>query len=626
MCGIAGAYSKNSKINTKDFDEMIDIVSYRGPDDRGTYYDSNLALGHRRLSIIDLSRDGHQPFVYSNKYVIIYNGEIYNYIELKDELKKRGYSFVTETDTEVIVAAYDCWGENCVSHFNGMWAFCIYDIYNKMLFCSRDRFGVKPFYYYKSNDLFLFASEIKQINYMKKNRAKVNKDKLMQFLLGGGQDDSEETMFQDIYQLRGGYNLKFHLESDKFLIEKYFDLTNIIKNKINYRTASKRFYEEFKKSVQLRLRADVPVGYCLSGGLDSSAIVCMADRVLQECGNLANQHAISSCFEDKRYDEQEYIDEVVNKTEVCLHKVYPSINNLFSTLDELIWHMDEPFGSTSIYAQWNVFKEAKKENLTVMLDGQGADEQLAGYSAFYSVIFSYFLRRLRFISFYKEWKSYIKLRAITEKHINSKGLLLAAIADSFAPQWLKKFGKKRLLYTKRKIPFSQDAINDFFKKYNRYPIKNPRKYILDSMQYGMSELLHYEDRNSMAHSIESRVPFLDYNLVEFLYGLPINYKIRKGITKAIMREGLRDILPSKIYSRYSKLGFVTPEDQWIKNNLKLFRDELENACDKLEPLLDKKTVMDWFDSKNGNFARGDFMTWRIICAGRWVEIFDVQIS
>ena len=628
MCGICGVIDKKNEIDKSKFEKMVDIVTHRGPDDRGTYYDDCIALGHRRLSIIDLSSDGHQPFCYQDRYVIVYNGEIYNYKELRKELsEKYGYRFATETDTEVLIAMYDHYGEKCVYHLNGMWAFAIYDKQDNMLFCSRDRFGVKPFYYYVEDDRFMFSSEIKQILVMQnKNKVYANTQRLLDFLVLGDLDYTEETMFADIMQLRGGHNLYYNINKGTYQITRYYDIMDIKYKKRAYQTACHEFRTAFGNSVKLRLRADVPIGYCLSGGLDSSAIVCMANYILNKNKKKIEQKAVSSCFEDKAYDEQEYIDEVIKETGVKSCKVFPRENDLFEMVDDIIWHMDEPFGSTSIFAGWNVFKTARENGLTVMLDGQGADEQLGGYTDYYTVAFTYYLRRFRFIKFGRELYYYCKCRAQTEKYVSAKDVLLNAVVSAYIPNKLKLFIKNKLGYGYKDMPFSQNLINRVVKGRTLYRVSDPQGYVVDRMQRSMAALMHYEDRESMAFSIESRVPFLDYRLVDNVCSMPISYKIRHGMTKAVMRDGMQGILTEKVRTRVSKLGFVTPEDKWINENYDLYRKELQTACRALTGLINEQQVMQWFDNHKGKIKRQDWVVWRIICAGRWMKMFNVSLG
>lgn len=626
MCGIAGCYHINKTVDRERFEEMVDIISYRGPDDRGSFYEGNLALGHRRLSIIDLSEAGHQPFVsHSERYVLVYNGEIYNYKELRDELITRGYEFYTQTDTEVLISAYDCWGSECVNRFNGMWAFAVYDRHENKLFLSRDRFGVKPLYYYHKDGTFIFASEEKQILKMAGHRFKVNRPRLMEYMMRGVHDHTDETMFMDVMQLRGGHNMVYELKEDQKQVIRYFDLSKIRESDEGFKEAAIDFGKCFEESIRLRLRADVPIGYCLSGGLDSSSIVCMADSVIKKGGLDVHQESISSCFEDKRYDEREYINEVLENTNVKGHMIFPQGGSVLDDLDDVLWHMDEPFGSTSMYAQWNVFKAAKEHGLTVMLDGQGADEQLAGYTGFYSVVFAEYLKRFKFGKFRHEFNAYKKLRASTETYVNYKKILIEALISAFLPRTIQKFGKIHMFYLKQGLPFEPDDIKKTIYGIDLYPASDSRQYILDQLKCNLAMLLHYEDRNSMAHSIESRVPFMDVKLAECAFKMPIDYKLRDGITKYVVREGLKDVLPDRIRTRYSKLGFVTPEDQWINNNPGVFRKEIEEAAQVLSPLLKKDTVMAWYNRIEGNVKRMDFMPWRIICASHWVRLFDLEV-
>lgn len=623
MCGIAGYISRNGIIEKNRFEQMVNIISHRGPNDRGTYYEDKIALGHRRLSIIDLSKEGHQPFNYKERYVLVYNGEIYNYIELKDELIGKGYEFKTKTDTEVLIAMYDCYGQDCVTKLNGMWAFAIYDKREKSIFCSRDRFGVKPFYYQYKSDTLVFASEIKQILEVMDEKPQVNVEAAKKYIVAGLLDDSNETMFRGIYKLEAGHNLYYKIDSDQKNIKKYYDLREIKQTKKSYKEVCEEFRELFEDSVNIRLRADVPLGFCLSGGLDSSAIVCMSDKIAKQRHDGISRHTISSCFEDKAYDEQEYIDEVVRNTNVISHKTFPKQENLFEQLDQMIWHMDEPFASTSMYAQWSVFKATKEHNLTVMLDGQGADEQLAGYTNFYSVLFTDYLKRGKIRKFKEEFEAYKKLRASTEKYIKSIDVFFVAIAGLINIGWLTGMVKKVMNKFPYNLPFDDSDISYVDAQREKYPIKNSRKFVYDSIYVGLQALLRYEDRNSMAFSIESRVPFLDYRLVELVYSAPISYKIRNGITKSLMRDALSDVLPEKIRTRYSKLGFVTPEDKWIRDNVEEFGKEFHRACKNISTFMNTEKLEKWYDDKAANMPRNEFLPWRVICFGRWMEVFHL---
>lgn len=631
MCGIAGCFSKNKKIDRERFERMVNIVSYRGPDDCGIYYKDDIALGHRRLSIIDTSRDGHQPFLYKDKYIIVYNGEIYNYIELRDDLQSRGYRFKTKSDTEVLGAAYDYYGEKCTENFNGMWAFAIYDIEKKCIFCSRDRFGVKPLYYYNNTGDFLFSSEIKQILCMLDDKPVANIDRLRQFVIGGVYETSEETLFYGIKQVPPGCSMILDLEKGDLQRLQYYDLKEKVlarkKYVGSYEKECKKLKELFIDAVRLRMRSDVEIGFCLSGGLDSSAIVsCAADILNKKESKSQTLVTVTSCSKDPKYDEQEYADEVINYVNAKAHKVYPKKEDLFDRIDEILWHMDEPFISTSIFAGWNVFKSAKEANLTVMLDGQGADEQLAGYDGFYYVLFADLIKHFKFGKLYKEYSAFKNLRLSTERWRGfGAKTFVKSMLIAFCPNFIFSFAYKNM-NPEKALPFTkEDKYYNWVRSKDIAPIRNADRFVLDNVCYKLRHLLHYEDRNSMASSIETRLPFLDYRVVEAVCAMPLSYKIRNGITKMVLRDALKNILPEKIRGRYSKLGFVTEEDKWINDNYDEFRSELVRACDKLEGIVDKKLVLRWFDSNKGKIKREDFTTWRIICAGRWVELFDVQI-
>lgn len=630
MCGIAGLiYKKRCETIQSDLDKMLNTIIHRGPDGEGRrIFDNRIALGHRRLAIIDLSDDGLQPMVKKKNYWITFNGEIYNYLELRKELKAGGLNFSTQTDTEVLLASYIYWGEDCVNHFNGMWSFAIYDKTKGKLFCSRDRYGVKPFYYEWASDRFAFASEIKEIVAIKdKDKIKVNRDNFMAYLTNGILDSNEHTMFAGIDQLLGGWNLV--LDCDTLEMHKYqwYELGKVELNQNTREKNYTEFRDKFLHAVDLRLRADVSVGSCLSGGLDSSAIVCAVHENLRSQGKEDIQYTVSSCFEDKRYDEQEYIEAVVKHTGVTSYKVFPDMEKLFSILDKMIWHMDEPFGGTSIFAQWNVFETAKKHNLKVMLDGQGADEQLAGYTPFYKVLFLDLLKHGRIKRLKKEIDAYKNLRADSEP-IKTWELLASVIMTAFLSDGLRFKLNKLFRRNKGGMPFPEMFYDNAVSKsgWERYDKRDSQKYIDASMHNGMSALLHYEDRDSMAHSIESRVPFLDYELAEFIFSIPLEQKIEEGRTKNILREGLKDLLPPPIYNRYSKLGFVTPEDQWLKDNEEFFYQELEKACDVLHEMIDKKRVLNWYRSHVQETRMGDSTCFRIICAAHWVKVFEVRLS
>jgi asparagine synthase (glutamine-hydrolysing) len=588
-----------------------------------------LALGHRRLSIVDLSPFGHQPML-KNDYWITYNGEIYNYIEIRNELMKFGYTFISESDTEVILAAYQRWGKECLQKFNGMFAFVIYDTIKHEIFAARDRFGVKPLYYYQNASGIFFASEIKQFTVLPDWSAKLNHQRAYDFLVHSLSDHTAETMFRGVNQLRGGEYLiieldkLIHYEKNGVASKRWYKLVANHNSK-NYESASNEFENLFRKSIQLRLRSDVEIGSCLSGGLDSSAIVCTMAQELYRQDKTDLLKTFSACSHHKEFDESEYIDIVNQATSAESFRCYPELTDLFQSLDAITWHQDEPFGSTSIYAQWSVFELAKHNNLKVMLDGQGADEQLAGYQGLYfQILLNQLLSKGNLVQYCKELyylhkyhkfnirngmlKSLLSLMPVSCKHIIGKVLG----KNRYKTDWVNT----QVLKITLTDPMIQTGLDNKSVQNTLYG---------QIVNNNLPMLLHWEDRDSMAHSIESRVPFLDYQLVELLIALPYDYKIKNGVTKKVMRDGLMNILPRSISGRMSKLGFVTPEEVWVKNNPELFKAKLVEAINLSAGILDREIVLSMFNEIVTGKRAFDFWLWRLISFGTWMKLFKVNI-
>lgn len=630
MCGIAGIVSNKKKDNLENMiNGMLETIVHRGPDGSGKkFFDDKVALGHRRLAIIDLSEKGLQPMEWNKRYWITFNGEIYNYKELREQLiKEKNFSFESETDTEVILAAFAAWGEKCVNYFNGMWSFAIFDRNNQKMFCSRDRYGVKPFYYSMVDDYFVFGSEIKEILKISKGLIKANQKKLEAFLVNGLLDTNNETMFEGIFQLEGGCNLWLDNKTLNYKIERWHHIEKIKSNSFGKKKNCEIFRKKLFLAIRLRLRSDVPIGSCLSGGLDSSAIVCIANSILKEEKDNVEQYTITSCFTDEKYDEQKYADAVTEKTGTISYKIYPDIDKFFKEIDKIVWHMDEPFISMSMFAQWNIFREAKRKGLKVMLDGQGADEQLAGYTSFYNALFYDLLKKGKVKRLFREIKGFKRIRAESEK-MSTVERVFSLIARFMIPGSL--LYKIRLRYNDKKteLPFAKRMyFNDVIMSKNKLcDGKNQQRFVYGNMYTGMRALLHYEDRDSMAHSIEARVPFLDADLSEFIYSIPLEEKIEDGKTKDILREALKDVLPESIYRRYSKLGFVTPQDAWINENKEFFYSELEKGCERLKTLIDKKRILNWYKNNIGkDSAAVGNIAFRIICAAHWADVFNVKV-
>lgn len=615
MCGIAGIISSKPSYRSA-VKKMTDIIAHRGPDGEGMYNWNDVSLGHRRLSIIDVSELGCQPMPYLEKYVVIFNGEIFNYIELRDELRQFGYRFTSQTDTEVVLAAYDHWGIDCLHKFNGMFSFALLDKSKNRLFCARDRFGIKPFYYYEQPDFFAFGSEIKVFTVLEGWKAVGNKERLYEYLQFGIQDHTGETMFENVFQLTGGHYLTVDLNTREKAIKRWYDLRKTTAND-QTAAADQQFKTLFNNAIKLRLRADVKVGSCLSGGLDSSSVVLTVNEQLKELGKTELQETVSSCFENKKYDEQEYIDEVVKKAGCINHKIFPDLSNIYSRLSKIVWHQDEPFGSTSVFAQWEVFKKARQENIAVMLDGQGADEILAGYHTYYGVYFWELIKKGDFKKLRREIKGLKKLGLYNNRFI-IKEVFKNAVPLSL---WLltRKLGRQEKDYINHTYASKDTASENItFGSVAEMSINQ-----VESSNLPM--LLHFEDRDSMAFSVEARVPFLDYRLVEFLYHTDAGNKIKDGITKAVLREAMKDVLPAKVLNRKDKMGFVTPEKVWMKENAGLLRKDLEAAVITGKGFLNEH-VLTKFDKMVSGKQPFDFSIWRVLCFAEWMRVFEVSLE
>lgn len=632
MCGIAGKiYTSADYGNVWEIQQMLDAINHRGPDDFGTYCDGRVVLGQKRLSIVDLSADGKQPMSYRDRYQVVFNGEIYNYIELREELRKKGYQFHTKTDTEVLLASYDCWNTDCLNHFNGMWSFAILDLHANQIFCARDRFGVKPFYYYQTEDGFAFASEIKEFTVLRNWAAIGNIPRIIDFILNNGMHDyCNETLFEGVYQLRPGEMLIYNLNTDKYDIKTWYHLADKKhQSDMSMEEAAREFAALFTDAVNLRLRSDVKVGSCLSGGLDSSAIVCTMNQLLTERDQASQQEVVFAENHVGKYDESAYADAVVEKTGVIRHSVQPSYDEIITKLDEIVWHQDEPFGSTSIIAQWDVYEKARENGLTVMLDGQGADEYLAGYSSFHKVYFRELLLSFKFKKLHTSLATYKQL--YHDYYYPPYRDLVDIIFSRFISEQKVEAFKTKVKHMMGKAVrtdyiYNYDNQTDhLYSKYRKMSTSITDETIAEMMHISLPKLVHHQDRNAMAHSIESRAPFLDYRLVEFVFNLPSDYKVNLGVTKYVMREGLKDVLPDVIKNRMDKLGFATPEDVWIRDNQESFCKLLDSACDVLHGIVVKEKVMSEFKRQVKEKGKLDSIFWCIVCTSAWVNRFHVSL-
>jgi asparagine synthase (glutamine-hydrolysing) len=593
MCGICG------------------IMKHRGPDDEGVFIENTVGLGFVRLSIIDLSLTGHQPmFSNDNRYVIIFNGEIYNYIELREELKKEDIFFKTQADTEVLLNAFLYWGEDCMHRFNGMWSFVIYDCKEKKIFAARDRYGVKPFYYYLDKDYFIFASEIPAILSYLKETPQPNNQAIFDYLVFNRSDHSDSTFFSQINKLLHGHSININLKPNsrgkQISFSRWYNLSERV-SKIEGFSNPEEYHELFCSSVELRLRSDVPVGTCFSGGLDSSSIVSTVLNTF----NIKDINTFSAIYGKGLVgDEQEYIMLYRNQLK-NMHFVQPTVNTFFTDLNNLILTHPEPFPDTSIYAGYEVMKLAHN-HVTVVLDGQGADEQLAGYHYFFGFFFKELLISGKITKLLKEMAYYVK------EHKNTYGL--KTFIFLLLPRNVKT--SVRIAHYLNKS-FTNQHKGSFLISGNLYNSESLKSALINHFELKLEHLLKWEDLNSMRFSLESRTPFLDYRLVEKTLSTSGDRFIKNGMTKVILREAMKNIIPDKITNRKSKIGFSTPESIWFRDPRfeKLYYSELETNKIFLSNYFELKEL----DKLYINYINGHpYLSkeiWKVVNLSLWSKLY-----
>ncbi|MDP3558678.1 MAG: asparagine synthase (glutamine-hydrolyzing) [Bacteroidota bacterium] len=637
MCGIAGIILKqkaNFDLNKKIV-LMTDAISHRGPDGEGfiiandeiiTPYFSSLqkkyqrtdlnyipktsienattnsflAFGHRRLSIIDLSETGHQPMCSANeKTWITFNGEIYNYIEIKKDLLKLGHSFVSESDTEVVLAAYKEWGFDCVGKFNGMWAFCIYDSEKQICFASRDRLGVKPFYYIDNKEFLSFASEQKAFVKSGLISPSINQKALHNFLINGLLETETNNFFDGVSELFPGNNLVFDLKTKNIKINTYYNLTdhiNLNNDNLSEKELIDKISEAFENAVKLRLRSDVEVGTCLSGGIDSSALAVTISEITKQ-----PLYCFTSIFKNQSINEEHFADSVAKKINAKHFKVEPSLEGFLEEVDALIYSQDVPIWDTSTYAQYKVMELAKKNNIKVVLDGQGADELFAGYHH----------------HFLAKWNN-----LFSQGHYMT-GLNEILSSKKTIPNPLQFYLKEKIKqknYLKAK-EFDLFFNADFLKSQQ---IKNPSVYfnsvneqLVDDIYHTrLKSFLKCEDRCGMWHSVESRTPFADdIELINLLFSFNGNKKIKNGVSKYLLREAVKNKLPEEIYKRYDKKGFETPMQQWMQKLRPQLLTEIKAANFEFinNEMLDKSDLNNSFQNK---------LLFKLFVLSRWKKLFS----
>lgn len=626
MCGIlGGVWQRGGSEAAPRFEDAIEALRFRGPDDSGVEHiecaASWVALGHTRLSVIDLTSAGHQPMSSADGHCsIVFNGEIYNYLELRRELTGLGHAFSSNSDTEVLLAAWRQWGRECLPRLVGMFAFVVLDREARTLTCVRDAFGIKPFFYTQEGAHFLFASEIPAIKALKQQRVALDWQRAYDYLVHGDYDSGQRTFLDGVFHLQPGHLLEIDLTSGDVSEPSSWWCPSIQeRTDLSFDQAAELVRHRFLENVRLHLRSDVPLGAALSGGIDSSAVVCAMHFVAPELPI----NTFSYIARGSSLSEEEWVDRVNGYVGAISHKVVVSADELAADLDEMIRVQGEPFGSTSIYAQFRVFKLAREHGVTVTLDGQGADEMLAGYNGYPGQ----------------------RIRSLLEK---------GNVADawSFLGEWADWPGRSRLAGIKRAVAeMTQGQLYDALRRLNgmqdmpawldvgvleergiirRYPRQRSNEteigrrvvaeLALSLTRRGLPALLRHGDRNSMRFSVESRVPFLTLDMVELLLSLPESYLISaKGETKHVFRAAMRGVVPNDVLDRRDKIGFATPEQEWLLSMSDTVRGWLKE--DLHLPFFNQQEVVKNFDRIVAGKQQFSWQVWRWINFSRWYANF-----
>lgn len=598
MCGLVGIVDFDRPPERSDVECRLDELAHRGPDGREIFADENACLGHLRLAILDLSDAGLQP-MQDRELQLLHNGEIYNYVELREALTVKGHRFSTGTDSEVILAAYREWGETCVEHFNGMWAFVIWDSERRTLFASRDRVGIKPFYYRIDGRRFEFGSEPWVLR-----RSGANLRAVRDYLEQGYLDEGDETFFPGVVRLAPAHSLTF--DSSGLRTWSYWRLEPA--DPPDDPVAAVR--EIFLDAVRLQLRSDVPVGTCLSGGIDSSGVaVAVAHNGHQ------HQKTVTAYFEDAGFDERPYARAVVQRTGADSHWVTFDSAGLVSDLPKIVQAQGEPFGSTSICAGWYVMRAAREAGLKVMLDGQGGDELFAGYRASFGYHLSDLVASGHVVQAGGELASFARLHGLHWATV--------ALATPHVPERLRLKARSRLRGTST-LAAPELRVTPSPPRPNGTAFPDRLRRQLHSLvtRRGLPELLRYEDRNSMAHSLEARVPMLDHRLVELAFSLRPGQLIHRGETKSVFRRSLADLMPPEVLARRHKLGFVTPEGRFLRGALgDLAADVFASQTFRERGFVDARAATRRLERHRSGEMQAGMELWRALNLELWARRF-----
>jgi asparagine synthase (glutamine-hydrolysing) len=568
MCGFAGMVGFDGLPADKQaVDRMTAALVHRGPDDGGLYMSGSIGFGFRRLSILDLTPAAHQPMVSEDgQLILVFNGAIYNYVELRRELQSLGHTFRSTGDTEVLLHAYRQWGPDCLQKLNGMWAFLIYDRQRCCVFGSRDRFGVKPLFYYRSNRHVLFASEIKGIRASGLYQGEVNWKIASNFLLQGQLNDGEERFFTGIHQLPPGTAFELDIEGN-WKQWRFWSLSTI--PSIDCRNPALALGDLFEDSVRLRMRSDQPVGVTLSGGLDSTSIICMLAKLKSESEHERVTALQAFCFMAEEFDESAYISDTLIQTQATLHRLQVGPLELWDKMEKVLWFHDEPVHSLNAFVGFELMMLAAKNGIRVVLCGQGADEVMAGYSSYFPDYWEMLIRQGRIGDAWNEIQLY------AARHVGSaRNYFLAALGKVGLTtlHHLPAYHSLSVWKNQRKYRhnrwFSEELCRHYENEVPEYLDLSLNNVQMRSVENAPLPLyLRIEDRNSMAHSVETRLPFLDYRLVSLVFNMASEWKLRGPWNKFVLREAMRQRIPESVRTRVDKMGFPVPDQKWFAQDL-----------------------------------------------------------
>lgn len=616
MGGISGLILKKDLDIRANLQRMTEIIAHRGPDKQDFYIYQKTGFGYRGKAYSDSDLTASQPMNYLDRYTIVFDGNIYNYQELKSTLLTEGYAFDTNSDTEVILAAYDHWGKGCLDHFIGAWAFAILDKKESIIFCSRDRFGIKPLYYSDSADYFAFCSEIKQLSVLPMWQAKLDRQEAYEFLSWGKSHTNDHTFFANVKSLVGGSYLLYDIKRQTYFVDLWYHLTPKKTVNIDFESSKEGLYSLLNSSIKYCIDTNEKLCASLSGGIDSSTITVIVEEIFEENKHAIPLETISSVSTHKKYDESDFIKSVIESGNYTPHFIYAGFEDLVRDFDNIIWHQEEPFASAGTVAQWLIAKSAKEKQISFILDGQGADEILGGYLQSFGNLF------LNSLLSFKISPLFNGIMGAKSIHGYSAIDIIRLILTSLSNKQLYSFFVNKTMLGSQWIKDKRDiTLYPDWKKINT----SLRTELIDQITFTkLPVLTHGVDRNTTAHSLESRLPFLDHRLVEYALALPDNYKINQGKTKYVLREAMRGKLPDLITDRHDKKGFITPEEIWVKQNPEFFLNEIKNTVSLASAFIEPK-ILKYFEKVISGSLKYNHDLFSFISFGRWLQKYNISI-